>query len=173
MAYKSQFVSVIEMLDELMRNGRTAHDAGRELRHAIIEGAIPIPDHFALSKVSCDVVRLSSAYAGALRGERVSPGEMSWLQYLNNVHASRTHFERACKLNSKSETADNSKLQPIGSGISAAIDDLYPFPIGQRASERNANIKQYLLDHRYSVPASDAALERAIQRRLRNRKGRK
>jgi hypothetical protein len=182
--YKGTLVSIVEMLEELRRNGRTAHDAGQELRHAIEDGAIPLlpiagDRELSLPKVASDVEKLGSAYGARLRGDRVRPSEMTWLQYLKNVQASREHFQDACELGSPrskaTEAAAKTRPRPIESGIAAAIDNLWPsgFPVGQRANTRNSQIKQYLMDHGYSVPASDEALEKAIQRHLRNRNGRK
>ncbi|SNB54390.1 hypothetical protein SAMN05414138_10222 [Rhodoplanes sp. JGI PP 4-B12] len=174
MGYRGTTISVVEMVDELIRNGRTTHEAGKELQQAIGDGIIVLFTDRDLERVVSDIGKMVSAYSARLRGERVSPGEMTWQMYLTSVIAVREQFETACQLppsRSAPDSSDRPRLRPIESGIAAAIDNLWPdgFPAGQRASGRNSQINQYLLDHGYVPPASEEALERAIQRHLRSR----
>lgn len=101
--YKGALVSIVEMIDELVRNGRNPFDAGQELRHAIEDGAIPLAEFGdgkrLLADVVADIERLASALAALHRGERPPPSETMWPQHnLKNIRALRERFEEACGL---------------------------------------------------------------------------
>jgi hypothetical protein len=63
----------------------------------------------------------------------------------------------------------NNRSRPVDAPISEAISSLWPqgIPRHVRADDRDAKIKQYLVDKKYDVPNSDGALRKAVQRALK------
>jgi hypothetical protein len=98
----------------------------------------------------------------------------SWRE--NNDHwifATQDSLDRIlAALGSAGPHNSGSRPRPIEPGILAAIDELWPngVPSAIRATDRDTQIKQYLLDHGYAMPASDAALTKAVQRELKSRR---
>ena len=76
------------------------------------------------------------------------------------VRTSLDRFETALRPN---------RPRPVETGISAAIKSLWPdgIPRQLRADDRDAQIKQYLIDNNYDVPNSPGALQKAVQRVLK------
>src|SRR5262249_47774442 len=154
---------------------RTEAQAPLELRRAIEDGALHFIDSHnepaEISTVRGWIVDMLEAFPKRSY-QRWTP---MWgvPEYLLKLTLIRREFEAVCQLStSPSEAPTKHRLRPIESGIAAAIDDLWPTGIlaGLRASDRDQQIKQYLLGHGYSVPASDPALQKAVQRELRSRR---
>jgi hypothetical protein len=68
----------------------------------------------------------------------------------------------------KSDLLSN-RPRPVETGISNAIESLWSrgIPRHVRAGDRDAKIKQYLVDKKYDLPNSDGALRKAVQRALK------
>jgi hypothetical protein len=101
--YRGELVSIVEMLEQLIREGKTPDRAGHELANAIADGAILlfrpdgtlISDFNELGRVGNHVEKVVALYVAMLRGARVTPSELVWLQYLKGISVFRVQFETA------------------------------------------------------------------------------
>jgi len=110
-------------------------------------------------------------------GRRIVRRRVPVPHWIYLVRASLDRFETALgpKATSRHEDyqqkakPDSNRPRPVETGISAAFESLWSqgIPRHIRADDRDAQIKQYLVDNSYDVPNSPAALRRAVQRVLK------
>lgn len=100
--YESALVGLVQILDELMHGGATPNRAGHELASAIAEGAISlfgpngqISEIDEIGRVAGHVEKLMALYCAMLRGAKVTPSELVWLQYLKGIMVFRDQFKVA------------------------------------------------------------------------------
>jgi hypothetical protein len=126
--YKGILVSVVDMLDDLIKNGRTPFESGRELGHAIRDRAIEIanPSDKSLDRVAADIGKFVSGYSARLRVKYPSMSETAWAPtYLKEVRAFRVQFESVCRLSADVLAAEpDLKAAPKGD-IRVAIRTVY------------------------------------------------
>jgi hypothetical protein len=116
--YEGALVSIVEMLEELIRGGETPDRAGHELGNAITDGAILLfrPDGAAildldeLDRVANHVEQVVALYGAMLRRVRVTPSQLVWLQYLKGIKVLRPQFEIAFGIVSEEVQAPSSSI---------------------------------------------------------------
>src|SRR5947209_3287013 len=104
MPYKGTEVSIGEMLDELIRNGRDDQQAATELRSALRDFAITL--EFNGAPLSFNQIAGVSEYISlaAARNAREIRLRLGWLTYIiTDSKASRSQFETVCGIVSKDD----------------------------------------------------------------------